>query len=127
MLSPVAAIEANACDVTREVAGREEHFDVVIATLLLPLLAKVARPKLARSVLIPVCGERPCRLASSARAIPLDGTGRPEFPFQGVVETMNVIPTDPQVTAWNTSVGLARETVVAFVGDLGQGAAAAAA
>src|SRR5262249_8504474 len=53
MLSPVTAVDANGCGATLEVAGREERFDAVISTLPLPLLARVARPRLAPSVPIP--------------------------------------------------------------------------
>src|SRR5262249_12540843 len=219
LLSPVTAVDANGCGVTLDVAGREERFDAVISTLPLPLLARVARPRLAPSVPIPDLkyqGVVNVLVVSRARLERFYWTAvvDPTFPFQGVVETTNVIPTEwtggrhliyvmnycgagsetyrrpddllrrqatdglaalyprfkrsdveavyvfraphvepawtvgylrrrpaprigesrvyicttaqayPRVTAWNTSVGLAGETVAALVGDLGRRAAA---
>jgi protoporphyrinogen oxidase len=212
--SPVTAVEANGTGVHVDVAGRDEHFKAVISTFPLPLLKRVARGALAASVPLSDLGYQGVvnavvvsrqRLERFYWTIVVD----PKFPFQGVVETTHVIPSEwiggrhlvytmnycdagselyqrpdelikrqaldglaaiypkfraenvedvyvfrapyvepvwsvgylrkrpapriadsrvyisttaqayPRVTAWNTSVGLARETVDALVGDLG--------
>ncbi|TMA81090.1 MAG: oxidoreductase, partial [Deltaproteobacteria bacterium] len=212
--SPVGAVEENAKGVHVDVAGRDEKFDAVISTLQLPLLKRVAQGALADAVPLPdlqyqgvvnaVVVSRQ-QLERFYWTIVVD----PQFPFQGVVETTHVIPSEwiggrhlvyvmnycdagsepylrpddvvkrqaldglsaiypnfrtadvegvyvfrapyvepvwsvgylrkrpkpriaqsrvyvsttaqayPRVTAWNTSVGLARETVDALTGDLG--------
>lgn len=212
--SQVAAVESNGAEVRVDVAGRDERFAAVVSTFPLPLLKRVARGALATSVPLPDLKYQGCvnavvvsrqRLERFYWTIVVD----PKFPFQGVVETTHVIPSEwiggrhlvytmnycdadsepyrrpddlvkrqaleglaaiypkfraedvedvyvfrapyvepvwsvgylrkrpapriadsrvyvsttaqayPRVTAWNTSVGLARETVDALVGDLG--------
>jgi protoporphyrinogen oxidase len=212
--SPISAVEENAKGVHVDVAGRDERFDAVISTLQLPLLKRVARGALADAVPLPDLKYQGCvnavvvsrqRLERFYWTIVVD----PQFPFQGVVETTHVIPSEwiggrhliyvmnycdagsepyqrpddlvkrqaldglaaiypnfraadvenvyvfrapyvepvwsvgylrkrpaprlgrsrvyvsttaqayPRVTAWNTSVGLARATVDALIGDLG--------
>jgi protoporphyrinogen oxidase len=212
--SPVTAIESNGTQVSAQVAGREARFDAAISTLPLPLFARVARGMLARAVPMPDLGYQGVVNAIVVSRKPLDRfywtiVVDPAFPFQGVVETTHVIPSEwvgnrhliyvmnycepgsepytrsdelvkrqaldglaaiypqfqatdvedvyvfrapyvepvwsvgylkkrptprigatrvyisttaqayPRVTAWNTSVGLARETVAALTGDLG--------
>ena len=211
--SPVGAVEENAKGVHVDVAGRDERFDAVISTLQLPLLKRVARGALADAVPLPDLKYQGCVNAVVVSRQQLERfywtiVVDPKFPFQGVVETTHVIPSEwiggrhliytmnycevgsepyqrpdelvkrqaldglaaiypkfraadvedvyvfrapyvepvwsvgylrkrpvprigqsrvyvsttaqayPRVTAWNTSVGLARETVDALVGDL---------
>jgi protoporphyrinogen oxidase len=211
--TPVAAVEPNGAGVQVGIAAGDEHFDAVVSTLPLPLLAKIARGRLAGAVPNPDLEYQGCVNALVVSRKPLERyywtiVVEPSFPFQGVVETTHVIPPEwignrhlvyamnycavesepyqrpddlvkrqvldglaalypsfraadvedvyvfraphvepvwtvgylrkrpaprvqdlpvyvsttaqayPRVTAWNTSIGLARETVAALVGDL---------
>lgn len=213
MQSPVTAIEQNGRGVQVALAHTDDHFDAVVSTLPLPLLARVARGALADAVPLPDLHYQGCVNALVVSRKPLERyywtiVVDPAFPFQGVVETTHVIPPEsignrhliyamnycevgseaysrsddlvkrqvleglatlypgfrasdvedvyvfraphvepvwtvgylqkrpaprlrdtrvyvsttaqayPRVTAWNTSIGLARETVAALVGDL---------
>jgi protoporphyrinogen oxidase len=211
--STVAAVESNGKLVHVDVAGHDEQFDAVVSTFPLPQLKRVARGALASSVPLPDLKYQGCVNAVVVSRQQLERfywtiVVDPAFPFQGVVETTHVIPSEwiggrhlvyamnycdadsetykrpddlvkrqaleglsaiypkfraedvedvyvfrapyvepvwsvgylrkrpapriadsrvyisttaqayPRVTAWNTSVGLARETVDALVGDL---------
>ncbi|MDX2169653.1 MAG: FAD-dependent oxidoreductase [Deltaproteobacteria bacterium] len=95
--APVRAIEASAAGVTLEVGDARLQADAAVATLPLPVLARVARGALAAQVPLPalhyqgvvnavVMARR--RLERFYWTIVVD----PRFAFQGVVETTHVIP-----------------------------------
>ncbi len=95
--APVGAIEPNGSGLRVDAGGRAAHFDAVVSTLPLPLLARVARGGLAAEVPLPdlayqgvvnvlVVARR--RLERFYWTAVVD----PTFPFQGVVETTHVIP-----------------------------------
>lgn len=95
--SPVTAVEADSTGVRIDSSGASGHFDAAVSTLALPLLAKVARGPLARAVPLPELAYQgvvnavvvsTCRLQQFYWTIVVD----PRFPFQGVVETTHVIP-----------------------------------
>jgi protoporphyrinogen oxidase len=99
LTSPVSALEARADGVRVEVAGREEAFAAAISTLPLPLLARVTRGPLAAAVPIPDLAYQGVvnvvvllrrQLERHYWTVVVD----PAFPFQGVVETTHVIPSD---------------------------------
>jgi protoporphyrinogen oxidase len=97
--SPVAAVEEDGRGVRVEVNGREERFDAVISTLPLPLLARVATGSLRAAVPLPDLeyqGVVNALVVSRARLERFYWTAvvDPAFPFQGVVETTHVIPTE---------------------------------
>jgi protoporphyrinogen oxidase len=212
--SPVAAVEPNGVAVHANIAGRDERFDAVVSTLPMPRLSAVARGALAHELPLSDLNYQGCVNAVVVSRRPLERfywtiVVDPAFPFQGVVETTHVIPSEwignrhliyclnycepgsepyersddlvkrqaldgltslypdfrtsdvedvyvfraphvepvwtvgylrkrpqprlgasrvylsttaqayPRVTAWNTSIGLARETVTALVKDLG--------
>jgi len=95
--SPVTALAADGAEVRVTSNGAIEHFDAVVSTLPLGLLAKVVQGDLARAIPLPdlsyqgvvnalVISKRP--LERFYWTIVVD----PAFPFQGVVETTHVIP-----------------------------------
>lgn len=97
--SPVNEIEAQNGRVVVRTVEREERFDAVVSTLPLPLLAKIARGEVANAVPLPdlkyqgvvnalVISRQ--RLERFYWTIVVD----PSFPFQGVVETTHVIPSE---------------------------------
>lgn len=96
---PVTAIEVDGAAAIVETARGRDRFDAVVSTLPLPLLKRVARGTLAHVVPLPdlqyqgvvnvlVLARR--RLERFYWTAVVD----PSFPFQGVVETTHVIPTD---------------------------------
>jgi len=97
--SPVTAIDARPHQVTVQVAGRDEQFAAAISTLPLPLLAKIAKGDLARAVPLPDLNYQGVVNAVVVSRKPLERfywtiVVDPSFPFQGVVETTHVIPSD---------------------------------
>jgi protoporphyrinogen oxidase len=97
--SPVASVEPHGSFVALEVGGRRERFDAVVSTLPLPLLARVARGELANAVPLPELryqGVVNVLLVTRRRLSPFYWTAvvDPTFPFQGIVETTHVIPTE---------------------------------
>jgi len=97
--SPVAAVDEGAGGVILETGGRRQRFDAAVSTLPLPLLAKVAQGGLARAVPIPDLqyqGVVNVLVVSRTRLERFYWTAvvDPSFPFQGVVETTHVIPTE---------------------------------
>ncbi|MBI3636559.1 MAG: FAD-dependent oxidoreductase [Candidatus Rokubacteria bacterium] len=96
---PVAGVEADGTGAVVETARGRERFDAVVSTLPLPVLRKVARGALAGAVPLPdlkyqgvvnaiVLSRR--RLERFYWTAVVDQS----FPFQGVVETTHVIPTE---------------------------------
>src|SRR5262249_30652212 len=97
--APVTAIESNGRGVDLVSRDREEHFDAVVSTLPLPMLARVARGDLARAVPLSDLKYQGVVNVLVISRVPLErfywtAVVDPSFPFQGVVETTNVIPTD---------------------------------
>ncbi len=213
--TPITAIEERNGRIGVTAGGHEHQFEATISTLPLPLLERIARGALSSQVPLPELGYQGVVNALVVSRQPLERfywtiVVDPQFPFQGVVETTHVIPSEsignrhliylmnyceadsepytrsdalvkrqaieglqhlypgfrpaavedvyvfraphvepvwsvgylqkrpaarvgssalyvsttaqayPRVTAWNTSIGLARETVEALVGDLRQ-------
>ncbi|HLK10818.1 MAG TPA: FAD-dependent oxidoreductase [Candidatus Binatia bacterium] len=97
--SPVAALDADAGGVTVTTARGAERFDAAVSTLPLPLLARTARGPLAAAVPLSELryqGVVNVLLLLRRRLSPFYWTAVVDerFPFQGVVETTHVIPTD---------------------------------
>lgn len=97
--NPVAALAADGRGVDIEAGGREEHFDAVVSTLPLPLLASVARGRLRQELSLPDLryqGVVNVLVISRARLERFYWTAVVDrsFPFQGIVETTHVIPTE---------------------------------
>ena len=97
--APVRSIERRGQAVRVDAGGREESFDAVISTLPLPLLTKVVRGELAGRVPLPDLkyqGVVNVLVLSRQRLERFYWTAvvDPSFPFQGVVETTHVIPTE---------------------------------
>jgi protoporphyrinogen oxidase len=97
--SPVAGVETNGTSVATEIAGREERFDAVISTLPIPRFADVARGALATDIPIPDLNYQGCVNAVVVSRRQLERfywtiVVDPAFPFQGVVETTHVIPSE---------------------------------
>jgi protoporphyrinogen oxidase len=97
--NPVAALDADGKGVALEVGGRSERFDAVVSTLPLPLLGRVVRGSLRDAVPLPdlryqgvvnvlVVSRRPLERFYWTAVVDRS------FPFQGVVETTHVIPTE---------------------------------
>ncbi len=96
---PVAGIREDRRGLVVEAGGREQRFDAVISTLPLPLLAGVTRGALADAVPIPDLGYQGVVNVLVVSRKPLErfywtAVVDPRFPFQGVVETTHVIPTE---------------------------------
>jgi protoporphyrinogen oxidase len=96
---PVAGVDADGTGAVVETARGRERFDAVISTLPLPLLRKVARGALAGAVPLPDLkyqGVVNALVLSRRRLERFYWTAvvDPSFPFQGVVETTHVIPTE---------------------------------
>jgi protoporphyrinogen oxidase len=99
METPVAAVATNGVSVALEARGREERFDAALSTLPLPLLRKVARGDLAGRVPLPDLKYQGCVNAIVVSRQPLERfywtiVVNPAFPFQGVVETTHVVPSE---------------------------------
>src|SRR6202008_1804123 len=97
--SPVGAVEENAKGVHVDVAGRDETFDAVISTLQLPLLKRGAPGGLADAVPLPALQYQGVVNAVVVSRQQLERfywtiVVDPQFPFQGVVETTHVIPSE---------------------------------
>jgi protoporphyrinogen oxidase len=94
---PVAAIGQDAGRIWVEHAAGREQFDAVISTLPLSVLAKLARGELAAQTPLPDLryqGVVNVVVISRAQVQPYYWTAvvDPAFPFQGIVETTNLIP-----------------------------------
>ena len=99
MEAPVSAIEADGHGVHVAAEACEELFDALISTLPLPLLARVARGELAGSVPLPDLKYQGVVNVLVISRTPLErfywtAVVDASFPFQGVVETTNVVPPD---------------------------------
>jgi protoporphyrinogen oxidase len=99
MASPVGAVESNGTTVHADVAGRDEQFDAVISTLPLPRLNALARGTLVNDLPLPDLKYQGCVNAVVVSRKPLERyywtiVVDPAFPFQGVVETTHVIPSE---------------------------------
>ncbi len=97
--SPVGAVESNGVAVHTEIAGSDERFDAVISTLPMPRLAAVARGALAQDLPLSDLHYQGCVNAVVVSRKPLERfywtiVVDPAFPFQGVVETTHVIPSE---------------------------------
>jgi protoporphyrinogen oxidase len=97
--SPVASVDADADGVTLTTPRGAERFEAAISTLPLPLLARAARGPLAGAIPLPELryqGVVNVLLLLRRRLSPFYWTAVVDerFPFQGVVETTHVIPTD---------------------------------
>lgn len=97
--SPVAAVESNGVAVHADVAGRDERFDAVISTLPMPRLMAIARGALAGDLPLADLNYQGCVNAVVVSRRPLERfywtiVVDPAFPFQGVVETTHVIPSE---------------------------------
>jgi len=97
--SPVGAVESNGVAVHTEIAGSDERFDAVISTLPMPRLSAVARGTLAQDLPLSDLHYQGCVNAVVVSRKPLERfywtiVVDPAFPFQGVVETTHVIPSE---------------------------------
>ena len=97
--SPVAAVEPNGVAVHADIAGRDERFDAVVSTLPMPRLSAVARGALAHELPLSDLNYQGCVNAVVVSRRPLERfywtiVVDPAFPFQGVVETTHVIPSE---------------------------------
>lgn len=97
--TPVVAVEPNGTGARIATAAGEERYDAVISTLPLPLLSRVARGGLAGRVPLPDLkyqGVVNALVLSRKRLERFYWTAVVDdrFPFQGVVETTHVIPTE---------------------------------
>lgn len=99
LASPVAALAPNGVAVHADVDGRDEAFDAVVSTLPMPRLRDVAKGTLARELPLGDLHYQGCvnavvvsrkRLERFYWTIVVD----PAFPFQGIVETTHVIPSE---------------------------------
>lgn len=94
----VERIQSTATGLQLEAHGRPEHFDAVVSTLPLPLLSRIASDSLRTALPLSTLqyqGVVNVLVISRARLSRFYWTAvvDPSFPFQGVVETTNVIPT----------------------------------
>ena len=99
METPVGAVESRNGHVVTEANGGEEHFDAVISTLPIPRLAAAARGDLARELPLGDLHYQGCVNALVVSRKQLERfywtiVVDPQFPFQGVVETTHVIPSE---------------------------------
>jgi protoporphyrinogen oxidase len=97
--SPVAAVESNGISVHTDVAGSDERFDAVISTLPMPRLRTIARGTLSNALPLGDLHYQGCVNAVVVSRRPLERfywtiVVDPAFPFQGVVETTHVIPSE---------------------------------
>ncbi len=97
--SPVSAVEADAAGVTLEIGGTRRLFPAVVSTLPLPALAKIATGPVARAVPLPDLNYQGVVNALVVSRQPLERfywtiVVDPRFPFQGVVETTHVLPSE---------------------------------
>jgi protoporphyrinogen oxidase len=99
LLSPVAALEANGAVVRADVGGDNETFAAAISTLPMPRLRAISRGALANELPLADLHYQGCmnavvvsrrRLERFYWTIVVD----PAFPFQGIVETTHVIPSE---------------------------------
>ncbi len=99
METPISAIDSNGVKVAVASSGRDETYDAVLSTLPLPQLAKIARGDLAGEIPLPDLKYQGCVNAIVVSKKPLERfywtiVVDPKFPFQGVVETTHVIPSE---------------------------------
>ena len=95
--SPVGAVESNGTRVHLDVAGKSEQFDAAISTLPMPRLRSIARGEL--DLPLDDLNYQGCVNAIVVSRKPLERfywtiVVDPAFPFQGVVETTHVIPSE---------------------------------
>jgi len=96
---PVSAVDVDGTQAIVETASGPERFDAAISTLPLPVLKRVARGALTGAVPLPELqyqGVVNVVVLSRRRLERFYWTAvvDPSFPFQGVVETTHVIPTE---------------------------------
>jgi protoporphyrinogen oxidase len=99
LAAPVGAVEPNGRGVHADVAGRDEDFDAVISTLPMPRLNAIARGSLVGDLPLSDLNYQGCVNAVVVSRKPLERfywtiVVDPQFPFQGVVETTHVIPSE---------------------------------
>jgi len=99
LTSPVGALEPNGVAVRADVDGSDERFDAVISTLPMPRLRAVARGTLPGELPLADLHYQGCVNAVVVSRKPLERfywtiVVDPAFPFQGVVETTHVIPSE---------------------------------
>lgn len=97
--TPVAGVESNGVAVHADVGGRDEQFDAVISTLPMPRLSSIARGTLVNDLPLSDLDYQGCVNAVVVSRRPLERfywtiVVDPQFPFQGVVETTHVIPSE---------------------------------
>lgn len=99
MQAPVEWLEADGAGARLSVGGREESFDAVVSTLPMGLLGRVARGPLQQRLPSAGLQYQGCvnvllQLKRSLSPFYWTAVVDPLFPFQGVVETTRVIPTE---------------------------------
>ncbi len=99
LTSPVGAVEPNGVTVRADVDGSDERFDAVISTLPMPRLRAIARGTLPVELPLADLHYQGCVNAVVVSRKPLERfywtiVVDPAFPFQGVVETTHVIPSE---------------------------------
>ena len=97
--TPVDAVEADGAGMRVLTRGVAERFDAVVSTLAPPLLGRVLRGALAGSAPLPDLAYQGVVNVLVVSRAPLErfywtAVVDPTFPFQGVVETTRVIPTE---------------------------------
>jgi protoporphyrinogen oxidase len=96
--APVESIEPDGQGVRVRVAGADERFDAVVSTVPMGLLARMARGALATALPgspdYQGCVNVLLLLRRSLSPFYWTAVVDPRFPFQGVVETTHVIPTE---------------------------------
>jgi protoporphyrinogen oxidase len=95
----VGAVASNGVAVHADVAGRDERFDAVISTLPMPRLRDITNGALASALPLGDLHYQGCVNAVVVSRKPLERfywtiVVDPAFPFQGVVETTHVIPSE---------------------------------
>jgi len=99
LASPVGGVESNGVSVHTDIAGVDERFDAVISTLPMPCLSSIARGALKGDLPLSDLKYQGCVNAIVVSRRPLERfywtiVVDPQFPFQGVVETTHVIPSE---------------------------------
>ncbi len=99
LASPVDAVESNGVSVHADILGVDERFDAVISTLPMPRLSSIARGALKGDLPLSDLNYQGCVNAVVVSRRPLERfywtiVVDPQFPFQGVVETTHVIPSE---------------------------------
>ena len=95
----VATVEPNGVGVHAGIAGSDERFDAVISTRPMPRLHAIARGALVGDLPLADLNYQGCVNAVVVSRKPLERfywtiVVDPQFPFQGVVETTHVIPSE---------------------------------